>query len=107
MPLHHDEDEERLARVDQMIRENESHCAERHSDRLARHQRQNIGVRLKPDRRKTALSYVSTEERRNPPRCPDCGGRSIVMRFGRPERISYHCLTHGPFAVDEEGTLRA
>jgi hypothetical protein len=36
-------------------------------------------------------------------RCPDCGAHLIVMRFS--ERISYHCRTHGPFLLDDDGNL--
>ena len=37
-------------------------------------------------------------------RCPFCGSRLIVMQFHG--NISYHCRTHGPFALDDDGTLR-
>jgi|KBSSwiStaDraftv2_1062776.scaffolds.fasta_scaffold1001179_1 hypothetical protein len=44
-------------------------------------------------------------ERPNERRCPYCGARLIVMRFH--ENVSYHCQTHGPFALDADGILRA
>jgi hypothetical protein len=37
-------------------------------------------------------------------RCPSCGAFLIVMHFH--DRVTYHCRTHGPFVLEEDGTLR-
>ena len=43
-------------------------------------------------------------QRHSDQRCPYCGALLIVMHFH--ERVTYHCRTHGPFVLDEDGTLR-
>ena len=43
-------------------------------------------------------------QRDNDQRCPYCGAFLIVMHFH--EGVSYHCRTHGPFVLEEDGCLR-